>query len=200
MQSLHVICKQLTNEREGTIAEQNIRTNRRIRVPEVRLIDAAGEQRGIMATHEAMKLAEEAGLDLVEVSPKAQPPVCRLMDMGRYLYLQKQKTAEQKRSAVRQLTKEVKLHPKTDAHDVAFKLNHIRDFLKEGHKVKVTVAFKGREIVHQQFGRNHTDLIAKTVVEEGLGLVESAAMLFGKNLTMLLAPKEKKDHDPRRNQ
>jgi len=169
-----------------------IRINRRIRVPEVRVINAEGEQLGILPTFEAMKLAEQAGLDLVEVQPRALPPVCRLMDYGKYQYLQKKKQAEQKSQVVRQLLKEVKLHPKTDDHDVAFKLNHIREFLKEGHKVKVTVVFKGREIVHnQQFGRHHTDLIAKTILEEGLGIVESAASLLGKSLTMILSPKIK---------
>ena len=171
---------------------QAIRIDRRIRVPEVRLIDAEGEQRGIMPTHEALKIAEEAGMNLVEVQPKALPPVCRIIDWGKYQYLQKQKLAEQKRNASRQLTKEVKLHPKTDDHDVAFKLNHIREFLKAGHKVQVTVSFKGREIVHnQQFGRHHTDLITKTILEEGLGTVESAASMMGRNLTLILAPKKK---------
>jgi len=158
-------------------------------VPEVRVIDAEGEQLGILPTFEALKRAEEAGFDLVEVSPKAVPPVCRFLDYGRYKYLQKQKAAEQKRAVSKVLIKEVKLHPKTGDHDVNFKLNDIRGFLKDGHKVKITVMFKGREIVHQEYGRRHTDLIAKTVVEEGIGIVESAAMMLGRQLTLILAPK-----------
>jgi len=172
--------------------QQTIRINRRIRVPEVRLIDAEGEQRGILPTHEALKIAEDAGMDLVEVQPKAIPPVCRCIDWGKYQYLQKQKLAEQKRNTSRQLIKEVKLHPKTDDHDVAFKLNHIREFLKAGHKVKVTISAKGREIVHmQQYGKHHADLIGKTVVDEGIGIIESPASLLGRNMTMILAPKTK---------
>ena len=161
------------------------------------MIDAEGEQLGILPTHEALKLAEEAGLDLVEVSPKVLPPVCRIMDMGKYKYLQKQKQAEQKKKSTRVLLKEVKLHPKTGPHDVAFKLEHIREFLKEGHKAKVTVMFKGREIVHQEFGRNHLDLIAKTVVEEGIGIVESTPRLEGRNMVLILAPSKTAENAPR---
>ena len=111
------------------------------------------------------------------------------MDYGRYKYLQKQKQAEQKRAVSKVLLKEVKLTPKTGEHDVNFRIEHIRGFLKEGHKVKVTIMHKGREIVHQDYSRRHTDLIAKTIVEEGLGTVESPAMMMGRQLTLILAPK-----------
>jgi translation initiation factor IF-3 len=181
----HIAQQQATQQR----AQDSIRVNRRIRVPEVRVINADGEQLGIMTIGEALRMAEEAVLDLVEVSPKAMPPVCRIMDYGKYKYLQKKKAAEANRNATKSLLKEVKLRPKTDDHDVNFKINHIREFLKEGHKAKVTIMFRGREIVHQEIGKNHLDLIAKTVVEEGVGIVESTARLEGRNMTMILAPK-----------
>jgi len=165
---------------------QEIRINKRIRVPEVRVIDADGEQLGILPTHEALKKAEDVGLDLVEVNPKGVPPVCRILDYGRYKYLVKQK--QKQNVTFRQLTKEIKLHPKTGAHDVAFQLEKIREFLQEGHKSKVTVMFKGREIVHQDYGRHHLDAIAKAVVEEGIGTVESAPRMEGRVLCLLLAP------------
>jgi translation initiation factor IF-3 len=155
----------------------------------VRLIDADGEQRGILPIAEALRIAEEQGLDLVEVSPKALPPVCRIMDYGKYKYLQKKKAAEANRNANKSQLKEIKLRPKTDEHDVEFKLNHIKEFLGEGHKAKVTIMFRGREIVHQEIGKNHLDYIAKMVVESGVGIVESAARLEGRNMTMILAPK-----------
>lgn len=155
----------------------------------MRVIDAEGEQRGIMPTHEALKLAEEAGLDLVEVSPKAQPPVCRILDFGKYKYLQKKKTAEAQRGSFKQQLKEIKFRPKTDEHDVNFKLNHVREFLKEGHKVKLTVTYKGREIVHQEFGKNHLDHVAKVILDEGLGTVELGPRLEGRGLLLILAPK-----------
>jgi translation initiation factor IF-3 len=172
-----------TRERERS---PEVRINKRIRVPEVRVIDAEGEQLGILPTAEALKRAEDVGLDLVEVQPKALPPVCRMMDYGKYLYLQKQK--QKNNTSFQQLVKEVKLKPKTGPHDIAFKLDHIREFLKEGHKAKVAVMFKGREIVHQGYGRNHLDLIAKTIVDEGLGTVESAPRLEGRNMILILAP------------
>jgi translation initiation factor IF-3 len=158
-------------------------------VPEVRVINADGEQLGILPVAEALRLAEEAGLDLVEVSPKAVPPVCRIMDFGKYKYLQKKKAAEANRNATKSQLKEVKLRPKTDEHDFNFKLDHIKRFLQEGHKAKVTIMFRGREIVHQEIGKAHLDKMAKAVTEAGIGVVESVARLEGRNMTMILAPK-----------
>jgi translation initiation factor IF-3 len=158
-------------------------------VPEVRVINADGEQLGILPVAEALRLAEEAGLDLVEVSPKAVPPVCRIMDFGKYKYLQKKKAAEANRNATKSQLKEVKLRPKTDDHDFDFKLEHIKRFLQEGHKAKVTIMFRGREIVHQEIGKAHLDKMAKAVIEANIGVVESVARLEGRNMTMILAPK-----------
>jgi translation initiation factor IF-3 len=155
----------------------------------VRVINSDGEQLGILPVSDALRMAEEQGLDLVEVSPKAVPPVCRIMDYGKYKYLQKKKAAEANRNATKSQLKEVKLRPKTDEHDFQFKLDHIKRFLEEGHKAKVTIMFRGREIVHQEIGKNHLDRMAKSVVESGIGVVESTPRLEGRNMTMILAPK-----------
>jgi translation initiation factor IF-3 len=155
----------------------------------VRVINSDGEQLGILPVSDALRMAEEQGLDLVEVSPKAVPPVCRIMDYGKYKYLQKKKAAEANRNATKSMLKEVKLRPKTDEHDFQFKLDHIKRFLEEGHKAKVTIMFRGREIVHQEIGKNHLDRMAKSVVESGIGVVESTPRLEGRNMTMILAPK-----------
>jgi translation initiation factor IF-3 len=171
------------------MVQQEVRVNRRIRVPQVRVIDPEGEQLGILEVGAALRLAEEAGLDLVEVSPKAQPPVCRIMDFGKYKYLQKKKESEAAKSATKVLLKEVKLRPKTGEHDVEVKLNHVRGFLDEGHRVKLTVMFRGREIVHQGIGRAHLDHIAKAVTAEGKGVVESGPSMEGRNMTMILVAK-----------
>jgi translation initiation factor IF-3 len=153
------------------------------------VINSDGEQLGILPVSDALRMAEEQGLDLVEVSPKAVPPVCRIMDYGKYKYLQKKKAAEANRNATKSMLKEVKLRPKTDEHDFQFKLDHIKRFLEEGHKAKVTIMFRGREIVHQEIGKNHLDRMAKSVVESGIGVVESTPRLEGRNMTMILAPK-----------
>lgn len=144
---------------------------------------------GIMPVQEALRLAEEQGLDLVEVSPKAIPPVCRIMDYGKYKYLQKKKAAEASRNSTKTQLKEVKLRPKTDEHDFQFKLEHVKRFLQEGHKAKVTIMFRGREIVHQEIGKGHLDRMAKEISENGLGVIESAPRLEGRNMTMIIAPK-----------
>src|SRR5437868_5559125 len=127
-----------------------IRVNHRIRVPEVRVIDANGEMLGVLTTHEALKRAQEQGLDLVEVNPKAEPPVCKILDFGKYKYEEKKKAGEAKRKQTVVEIKEIKLRPKTDDHDIAFKTKAARRFLEAGHKVKFTVRFRGREITHPE--------------------------------------------------
>ncbi len=126
--------------------------NERIRVREVRLIDAEGRQVGVVLTDEARRMAQEAGKDLVEVAPDARPPVCKIMDYGKYKYEQKKKSQGQKKTIVRR--KEIKLRPKTEEHDFTVKVNHARRFLEKGHKVLVTMVFRGRESIHIDLGRD----------------------------------------------
>lgn len=139
-----------------------------------------------MSTHDALRKAEDQGLDLVEVSPMAKPPVCKIMDYGKFKYQQKRKSAEAKKKQVIIELKEVKFRPKTDIHDFDVKVNNLRRFLEEGNKGKVTIMFRGREIVHPEIGHD----ILRRVVEAlaGEAVVESAAKMEGRQLVMILAP------------
>jgi len=164
-----------------------IRINHRIRVPEVRVIGSDGEMLGVLQTHEALRKAQEQGLDLVEVNPKAEPPVCKILDFGKYKYEEKKKTAEAKRKQTVVEIKEIKLRPKTDDHDIAFKIRAARKFLEAGHKVKFTVRFRGREITHPEKAQEQlTTVVAGT---EDLANLESRAMMEARTMTVLVAPK-----------
>jgi translation initiation factor IF-3 len=158
--------------------------NERIRVREIRLIGEEGQQLGVMPPEEAMVRAQEVGLDLVEVAPNANPPVCRIMDYGRYKYEQKKKSAKSKGHAA--TLKEVKLRPRTDQHDLQFKLKNARRFLMEGDKVKVTVMFRGREMVHRESGYKQLDLVRALL--GNLVTVESTPRMEGRFLSMILVP------------
>ena len=138
--------------------QDSTRVNERIRVREVRVIGADSEQLGVMAPEEALEKAREVGLDLVEVAANSRPPVCRIMDYGRYKYEQKKKRTGKNKQAHAAALKEVKLRPGTDMHDLTFKLNNARRFLMDGDKVKVTVMFRGREMVHTSRGRHQLDV------------------------------------------
>ena len=164
-----------------------IRINHRIRVPEVRVIDADGEMLGVLQTHEALRQAQEKGLDLVEVNPKAEPPVCKILDFGKYKYEEKKKTAEAKRKQTVVEIKEIKLRPKTDDHDIAFKIRAARKFLEAGHKVKFTVRFRGREITHPEKAQEQLTLVIAGT--EDLANLESRAMMEARTMTVLVAPK-----------
>jgi translation initiation factor IF-3 len=164
-----------------------IRVNHRIRVPEVRVIGADGNQLGVLQTHEAMRMAQEQGLDLVEVNPKADPPVCKILDFGKYKYEEKKKTAEAKRKQTVVEIKEIKLRPKTDEHDLAFKVKAARRFLEAGHKVKFTVRFRGREITHPEKASEQIALVVAGT--EDLANLESRAMMEARTMTVLIAPK-----------
>ncbi|EFK95773.1 Threonyl-tRNA synthetase, partial [sediment metagenome] len=144
-------------------ATDNYRVGRRIRVPEVRVIGADGGQVGIVPTHEALRMAEDLGLDLVEVSPRAVPPVCRIMDFGRFKYQESKKEKASRKHQSTVVLKEIKFRPKTDTHDLDFKLKHIRRFLGEGNKVRLMIVFRGREIVHPETGQAVLDLVSKEV-------------------------------------
>jgi translation initiation factor IF-3 len=159
-----------------------------IRAREVRVVDDEGGQLGIIAIGEALALAEQRGLDLVEVAPDAQPPVCRIMDYGKYKYQQNKRATEAKKKQARVEIKEVKMRPKTDEHDYQFKVKNARRFLEEGNKVKVTIMFRGREVTHPEFGKR---LIEKMVAEVAdVGQPESYPNMTGRFMIMVLAPKK----------
>jgi translation initiation factor IF-3 len=162
------------------------RINHRIRVPEVRVI-YEGDQLGVMATHQALLLAEDKGLDLVEISPQAAPPVCRIMDYGKFKFEEAKKKQQQKKSATTFETKEIKFRPKTDEHDMDFKVKHVRRFLEEGNKVRLVVVFRGREMAHPQMGKAVLDRVVKRC--EDIASVEVTPNLEGKRMIMLVAPK-----------
>lgn len=150
------------------------------------MIDETGAQLGVLDTRQALDVARDRGLDLVEISPTAVPPVCKIIDYGKFKYQQKKKSHEQKKHQVVQQLKEVKFRPGTDDHDRAFKLRHILRFLEDGDKVKVTVTFRGREMAHQEFGRILLENIAKET--EKTGKVERIPKLEGRTMTMIISP------------
>jgi translation initiation factor IF-3 len=155
-----------------------------IRAPEIRVIDNEGQQLGVMTPDDAIQKAEEVGLDLVEVAPAARPPVCRIMDYGRYKYEQKKKSGKGKGHAAS--LKEVKLRPRTDQHDLDFKLKNARRFLLDGDKVKITVMYRGRELVHREIGRKQLDKVVDLLGT--IAVVESSPRMEGRLLSMILVP------------
>ncbi len=157
-----------------------------IRVPEIRLIDHEGENRGVVDPRDALELALEVGLDLVEISPNANPPVCKIMDFGRFKYEQQKKAAEARKTQKVIEIKEVKLRPNIDDHDYDVKLKNMRRFLEEGDKGKVTMRFRGREMAHQNLGRNLLERVRDDV--EDLGKVESMPKLEGRQMIMVVGP------------
>ena len=164
-----------------------MRVNREIRVTPVRVIGPESEQLGILATSEALKKAEELGYDLVEVAPTAQPPVCKIIDYGKYKYELNKKahTAKQHQKGVH--LKEIKLRPRTEQHDLETKVRQIKEFLADGNKTKVTVTFRGREMAYQQMGRAMLDKVVALV--SGCGQIEQAPRQEGRFLIMVIAPK-----------
>jgi translation initiation factor IF-3 len=166
------------------------RINDRIRVPEVRLIGAGGEQVGVVAIDVALRLADEAGFDLVEIAPDAQPPVCKIMDFGKYKYEIAQKAREARQNQTHIVVKEIRMGLKIENHDYETKKNHIEKFLLGGDKVKVTVQFKGREQTRPEIGFRLLQRLAEDV--EGTGFVEFAPKREGRSMTMVLGPLKKK--------
>jgi translation initiation factor IF-3 len=153
----------------------------------VRVIGADGGQVGVLPTHEALKLAEDQGLELVEVNPRAVPPVCKVMDFGKFKYetSKKEKASRKHQSTI--VLKEIKLRPKTDDHDLDFKVKHIRRFLAEGNKCKLVTVFRGREIVHPETGQAMLDQVIKMVSD--IATVEQRAMMEGRRMVMVIGPK-----------
>jgi translation initiation factor IF-3 len=167
-----------------------LRVNDRIRVPEVRLVGPGGEQVGIVRIDDALRLARESDLDLVEVAPTARPPVCKLMDYGKFKYEAAQKARESRRNQTNTVIKEMKLRPKIDAHDYDTKKGHVERFLRQGDKVKITIMFRGREQHRPELGFRLLQRLAGDVEE--LGYVESSPKQDGRNMIMVLGPHKKK--------
>ena len=153
----------------------------------MRVIGEDSQQLGVLPTHEALRYAEERGLDLVEVSPKAAPPVCRVMDYGKFKYEQSKKTKQAKKHATTVEIKEIKFRPKTDGHDLDFKVRHIRRFLEEGNKVRLVVGFRGREIVHPETGRAMLDKVIRGCAD--IAHVEQLPLLEGKRMVTVISPR-----------
>jgi len=162
------------------------RINERIRVPQVRLIGENGEQLGIVPTFDALRMARDRGLDLMEVSPNAQPPVCKICDYGKFKYEKKKKDHEARRKQTVIKVKEIQLRPRTDQHDLEYKFKNIRTFLEEGDKAKITMMFRGREVTYVDQGHKMMRELAQQV--EDIAIIEAPAKLEGKKLIMILAP------------
>jgi translation initiation factor IF-3 len=168
----------------------SVRVNERIRVKEVRVIDEEGQQLGVMPPQQALGIARERGYDLVEVAPQAQPPVCRIVDFGKYLYEQKKRAHEAKKKQVVIEVKEIKFRPMTDEHDYNFKMKHAKEILSDGNKVKATVRFRGREITHKELGLQLLDRLEKDLAENGAP--EFRPRLEGMQMTVIFSPKKDK--------
>ncbi len=166
--------------------ETGPRVNDRVRSPEIRLIGAEGENIGLITPDQAMALAEQAGLDLVEISPNASPPVCKIMDFGKYKYeTQKKESEARKKQHVIEI-KEIKFRPNTDTHDYEVKMRSVFKFLEGGDKVKITLRFRGREMAHADLGRKLLERVADDVAE--LGKIESIPRLEGRQMVMMINP------------
>ncbi len=176
--------------------ERGPRINERIGVREVRVVSDDGGQLGVLPTRDALAKAKELGLDLVEVSPTSRPPVCRIMDFGKYKYEQSKKAKQARKRQHQVVVKEIKMRPKIEAHDYDFKKRHIEEFLSEGDKVKITLMFRGREMAHTDLGRKLLDQLAADLAD--VGKVEAPARQEGRNMVLLLTPVAAKGKAPKR--
>lgn len=166
--------------------EPRIRKNERIRAREVRVVGPQGNQIGVMATHEARKLAREVGLDLVEIAPRARPPVCKIIDFGKYMYEQSKKTKDQKSKGTTSKLKEVKLRVRIEQHDYMFKMKHAEEFLHKGNKVKLSLMYRGRENEHKELG---FDVVKRAIADlDHVGHAEHEPRLAGRNLSCVVVP------------
>jgi translation initiation factor IF-3 len=163
------------------------RVNRDIRIREVQVIDADGSNKGVLSTFDAIQLAEEQGLDLVEVSPNATPPVCKIMDYGRFKFAEQKKAAEARKKQKTIEIKEVKLRPAIDDHDYGVKMKAMKGFFEEGNKVKITLRFRGREMAHQDIGMKVLERVKADTLE--IAKVENEPSFEGRQVVMVLAPK-----------
>ena len=168
------------------ISDKNLRVNQAIRAREIRVIDEMGKQVGVMPTYEALRLAQDHNLDLVEVAPNAQPPVCRIIDFGKFMYERTKKEREAKKTQKSIEVKELRIRPKTNWYHTGFKLKRVREFLKDGNKIRVRVLFRAREITHVTIGREIMEKVAVDLADAAS--VEQAPQMDGKSLVMLLIP------------
>jgi translation initiation factor IF-3 len=172
------------------LSDKDLRINEQIRVREVRLIRDEGEQQGVISTPEALAIARSMGLDLVEVAPQAVPPVVKILDYGKYKFENEKKVRDSKRKQKLLKLKEIRMQPKIDDHDMDFKSKHVREFLGEGNKVKVTVRFRGRELAHTELGLDVLkDVLARV---EGDYVMDKPPVMEGRFMSMVLSPKPKK--------
>lgn len=166
--------------------KDGFKMNFEINAPQVRVIDDAGEMLGTMSPRDAVAMAQARGLDLIEVAPNATPPTCKIMDYGKYKYEQKKKAQVSKKNQVTIDVKEIQLRPRTEDHDLETKLRHAKRFLEDGDKVKFNLRFKGREMVHQEFGKALMDKVVETL--KGVGIVETPPKMEGKQFFCLMQP------------
>ncbi len=176
------------SSRRLAIGARPVRVNERIRIREVRLIDEDGTQLGVVLTRDALDIAREKGLDLVEVQPNAMPPVCRLMDYGRFRYEESRRERESRRKAKGSTLKEVRMAPKIDDHDIQTKARQAQRFLEAGDKVKISVLFRGREMLHQDIGRNLLVQLVQQLAE--ISTVDQDPRMEGRSMSVLLSPKK----------
>ena len=169
---------------------KGLRINEQIRVREVRLIDDKGDQKGIVPTIEALKMAKEQELDLVEVAPQANPPVCKILDYGKYRFEQEKKLRDSKKNQKQLKLQEIRMQPKIGSGDLDFKSKHVQEFLNEGNKVKVTIRFRGRELAHTELGYDVLKEVLKRLDDEYV--IEKQPAMEGRFMSMTLSPKTKK--------
>ena len=174
----------------GQLAEKDLRINEQIRVREIRLISDVGEQQGIIPTLEALEMARGQGLDLVEVAPQANPPVCKILNYGKYKFENEKKARDVKKRQKISKLKEIRMQPKIDDHDLDFKSKHIKGFLSEGNKVKVTVRFRGRELAHTELGLDVLKNVLKII--DGEYIMDKPPAMEGRFMSMILGPKSKR--------
>lgn len=181
---------QASSSRSCVIAlARDQRTDRRIKAREVRVVGPAGEQLGVLSIDQALARAQEFGLNLVEVNPMSKPPVCKIMDYGRFKYEEKKRANEAKKKQVVVKLKEVKLRPKTEEHDYETKVRHVKEFLEEGNKAKITIMFRGREITHRNLGQAILDDVVKDTRD--IAIVEQPPRMEGRSLFMIIGPNPK---------
>ena len=183
------------------MATKDLRINRQIRAREVFLIDENGEQKGVINTYDAYRMAEEAGLDLVEVSPMANPPVCKILDFGKYRYEMEKKQKEAKKNQAVTKLKEVRMQSKIADNDVNTKSKAISEFLSEGNKVKVSIRFKGRTMTHPELGKEVLDTILVKLSDMGCAFnLDKSAFMEGKMMSMMLSPAKSAKAKPKAQQ
>ncbi len=170
--------------------KEEVRVNEEIKASKVRLIDVDGTQLGIYTVRDALRIAGERGMDLIEIAPQAKPPVCKVLDFGKYKYEQQKREKIQRKNQQVTLLKEIRLHPNTDVHDFEFKAKHALNFLEEGNKVKVVVMFKGRELAYTEQGEELLNRFVEKV--QDVAKVEVPIRLEGKNMTVILIPSKTK--------